>query len=174
MNDLEKEAAAIVETYNARMALYETPEWKHYERDVETLIQLFVEVGESGSIDDMMELERTVLERELKEYKDTKPVAAAIAEKLEFLSAMTSALALVRQTENYRKIATAYSRKDLDKNGLPRDAFRKSVAALIARYDEERGIYSLAPVERKEIEQRRLNLTVIEDLYKALQKQALA
>ncbi len=141
-------------------------------------LTILKEAGASCDVDLIVDIEKISLKIRLNRLEQTSPPDRDQQEKSSLKAGIqrteeaTRALQGVRRGSEYEARLLTTAKKDLDRDGLPKDSFRTFVTGQIASLNNQ----LRTPADRIEkdiLEQRIENLRTAETLYKGLQKQAL-
>lgn len=149
------------------------------EKGLNRTLSLLKQTGASGDVDLIVDIERVSLEYRLntlnfstapdRDRQEKSSLKAGIQRTEEAVEALKG----VRKGSAYKTRLLTTTRKELDKDGLPKDSFRTFVTGQIASINNQLRS-SIDPTKKDILEQRIENLRTAETLYKGLQRQALS
>ncbi|WP_208438662.1 MULTISPECIES: hypothetical protein [Bartonella] len=129
-------------------------------------------VGKSGDLSSLLDIERSIIKNDLFRYSNSKSMSNSLKTALTEIDVVKKHVVLVGNPVQYKVINEAYSLSKNRKGGLPYDEARQAMASHYTRLgnlDKAR----LTSVEKSIIDVRRDNMKVMRKLYEKMQAKAI-
>jgi hypothetical protein len=144
----------------------------HQKNDIlASTLSILKEVKETCDLNVALNAEQIMLHQELEKYANAYEEISTIKKGIKQLQEAKQALEIVKDPQKYQVVNTALSEKNR-KAGLPLDAMRQFIGSQTTRLSNQMTAISSIP-EKNILRQRKENLGMIQEVYKAMQREAL-